>query len=253
MPENTLKLAIVGYGQMGKEIERLVNEDKRYAHCQISEIFDTDNQIDTSKDYDFDVAIEFTEPDSVLPNLEKLCKLGKNVVVGTTGWHKEMHQVEQWVEESGNGLVWATNFSVGVQMFFQLVTQLGKLVNHEAAYDIMTHEFHHRRKKDSPGGTALTIAKRLLAEIDSKKSIVTEELQRKIDKTEIHASSTRGGEIFGIHMVLADSLEDTIEMTHRAKGRSGFASGSLDAAIWVSGKKGVHEFGQSLQNKWGIA
>lgn len=241
------KIAIVGYGQMGHEIEK----QAKIKGFTVTDIFDTDNVIKTSQSYDFDVAIEFTEPKQCVENIKKLIDLGKNVVVGTTGWLDEKDAVEKYINDKGTGLVWASNFSVGVQAFFRIVSRFAQIMDSEEDYDILMHEFHHMRKKDSPSGTANTLAERIIEGVSRKKKIQIDPLQRRIEREELHVSSTRGGEIPGTHIVMADSLADTIELTHRAKNRSGFALGSLQAAEWINGKKGFHEFGEALEQKWG--
>jgi len=242
------KIAIVGYGQMGREIER----QARRRGYEVTDIFDSNYPLDTSKSYSFDVAIEFTEPTQTVDNIKKLADMGKNIVVGTTGWLHEKEGVEKYITDSGTGLVWASNFSIGMQVFFRLVSRLSSIIDYEEAYDIFTHEFHHKRKKDSPGGTALSIGDRILKEVTRKHEIVTDSLQRMIEPEELHVTSTRGGEIAGTHMVIADSKADTVELTHRAKNRTGFASGSLVAADWIDGRKGFFEFGDALDRKWGL-
>ena len=241
------KLALVGYGQMGREIEK----QAKIKGYMVTDIFDSDSPIDTSERYDFDVAIEFTEPSQAVDNIKRLTDLGKNVVVGTTGWLDEKEAVEKYINEHGTGLVWASNFSVGVQMFFKLVSSFAQMLDKEDDYDVLMHEFHHKRKKDSPSGTARTLAERLIEGVGRKEKMQIDPLQRKIEKGELHVSSTRGGEIAGTHIIMADSLADTIELTHRAKNRSGFALGSLQAASWIHGRKGFHEFGAALEEKWG--
>jgi 4-hydroxy-tetrahydrodipicolinate reductase len=241
-------IAIVGYGRMGHEIEKIAKSQG----YQISDIFDTDNKLEKGSNYDFDVAIEFTEPDQAVDNIKLLSDLGKNVVVGTTGWLDKSEEVRDYVKDAGNGLVWASNFSVGVQIFFRVIESFGRIINHEDGYDLLTHEMHHKNKKDSPGGTAISIAQKLIDRVDRKDKLVIDALQRKIEPNELHASSTRGGDISGTHTVIADSVVDSIELTHRAKNREGFASGSLVAADWIHGKTGFYEFGEALDSKWGL-
>lgn len=235
-----LKIALVGYGSMGKEIEKLT-QDK---DIQITDIFDIDNPI---KDGDYSVAIEFTQPDSVMQNIEKLANLKKNIVLGTTGWYGEEYLIKEIVKANDIGLVWASNFSIGMQLFFQIIEHASKLINSIEDYDIFMHEFHHKRKKDSPSGTAETISQILLNNINRKKKAQYKTSERKINPEQLHVTSTRGGEVPGTHSVYLDSIADTIELTHRARNRSGFALGAIKAAELIDGKKGFFKFDDLLQ------
>jgi 4-hydroxy-tetrahydrodipicolinate reductase len=241
------KIAIVGYGAMGKTIETLA-KDGGYV---ITDIFDKDYPIDPTQTYDFDVAIDFTLPNTVLDNIKTLSNMGKNIIVGTTGWYAKADEVKAIVEQSGNALVWGSNFSIGVQMYFKIIRYASALVNNLDFYDVMLTEMHHKRKKDSPSGTAETMAKIVLENIDRKTDTEYETTHGEIDNSKLHVSSIRGGEITGTHTMYLDSLADTIELTHRAKNRTGFASGSLLAANWALGKKGFYSFDQILSEIWG--
>lgn len=231
------KIAIVGYGQMGKQIEALALE----AGFEVSEIFDVDRPLKDGK-FDFDVAIDFTIPDTVFENVEILASKGKNIVLGTTGWYDRKDELKAIIDKYNVGLVWGSNFSIGVQMFFRIVENAAKLVNRSDIFDIMVHEMHHKRKKDSPSGTAVSIANLLLDNIDRKTELETSRVDNSLDDNTIHVSSTRGGEVFGRHTVYLDSISDSIELSHRAKSRAGFALGSLEAAKWIYGKKGFFKF-----------
>jgi len=153
------KIALVGYGAMGRVIEKLA-KDKGYF---ITDIFDENNKLDPNEDYDFDVAIDFTYPDTVIENIKILTSKGKAVVVGTTGWYDRKDEMSDLVTKNGTGLVWGSNFSVGVQMYFKIVKYASKLVNYLDSYDVMVHELHHKRKKDSPSGTAEIMGKIITA------------------------------------------------------------------------------------------
>ncbi|MER3329094.1 MAG: 4-hydroxy-tetrahydrodipicolinate reductase [Candidatus Kapaibacterium sp.] len=240
------KIAIVGYGAMGRVIEKLA-KDKGY---YITDIFDHDNPIDADEDYDFDVAIDFTYPDTVIENIKILSAKGKSVVVGTTGWYNRIDEVNDLVTKNNTGLVWGSNFSVGVQMYFKIVKYASKLVNFLDSYDVMVHELHHKRKKDSPSGTAEIMAKIITSNIDRKTGTEYNAINGEVDNSKLHVSSTRGGEITGKHTMYIDSLADNIELTHNAKNRTGFALGSLLAANWVHNKKGFYSFSEILTDIW---
>lgn len=238
------KIGIVGYGKMGKEIELVANN----RGFEITEIFDIDKQLSKNEKYKFDVAIEFTQANSVIENIQTLCRLHKSVVIGTTGWQSQINEIKDLVLSNGIGCVYSSNFSVGVQIFFRIIRQASKILNKTEGYDIMVHELHHSRKKDSPSGTALTLGNIILNEIDFKKIIDVNRQEGQIANETLHISSTRGGEITGTHTIYIDSAADTIELTHRAKNRSGFALGALMAARWIYGKKGFFEFSEVLED-----
>ncbi|MBM2816179.1 MAG: dihydrodipicolinate reductase [Ignavibacteria bacterium] len=244
MNEEYPKLAIIGYGSMGHEIEHLARENKFI----ITDIIDVDNRLSPDKKYQFDVAIDFSLPSVVVNNIETLIDLGKSVVVGTTGWYNDLDFVEQMVSNAGTGLIYGANFSLGVQIFMKLIKQAAKLANKTEDYDIMVSEIHHKRKKDSPSGTALSISEIILDELNSKNAILAETIHTQIPPNVLHVTSTRGGEVPGTHIVYLESLSDSIELVHRAKNRTGFASGALMAARWIHGRKGVYKFQDIFDN-----
>ena len=247
MSNNKLpRIAIIGYGSMGKEVESIA---KRQGF-EITNIFEIDNPVSDANSYEFDVAIDFSFPDTVVNNIKTLCKLKKNIVVGTTGWNNKQDEIKELVENSGVGLVYGSNFSIGMQMFFRIIDHATKLMNKIDGYDIFLHEMHHHRKKDSPSGTANSLIDTILANVDSKTEAITETMHGQILSDQLHVSSTRGGEISGYHKIFIDSFADTIELAHRAKNRSGFALGALSACNWVHGKSGFYNFEQVLENIW---
>jgi 4-hydroxy-tetrahydrodipicolinate reductase len=240
------KIALIGHGSMGKEIESLARE-KNY---EITEIFEIDKTISPEEEYEFDVAIDFSYPEAVMKNIEVISKLKKNLVIGTTGWYDDIEKARSLVENTGTGLVYGTNFSIGMRMFFKIIDEATKLMNKSDDYDIFMHEMHHHRKKDSPSGTAETLADIILGNVEKKTEKYTETMHGRIKPKQLHISSTRGGEIMGYHKIYIDSLADTIELAHRAKNRSGFAMGALTAAEWIHGKSGFFDFGTVLENIW---
>lgn len=234
------KIAIIGYGQMGKEIERIA-KDKNLA---ITDIFDIDKPIDSAKNYEFDVAIDFSHNSALLNNLTILADMKKNLIIGTTGWMEQMPNVKKIVADSGIGAVYGSNYSIGMQIFNRLISLASASINNVEDYDIFLHELHHKRKKDSPSGTSLSLANIITHNIDRKNQLLIDSAKEEIKPNELHVSSTRGGEIFGTHTIYLDSFADTIELTHRAKNRSGFALGAVNSAIWVHNKKGLFEFSE---------
>jgi 4-hydroxy-tetrahydrodipicolinate reductase len=240
MVGSDLRIGIVGYGQMGKMIEALAKAE----NITVGAIFDIDNPLRANSKHDYDVAIDFSTPDSVLDNIKFLSGIGKNVVVGTTGWHDKLEEVGLIIEGSGTGLVYGSNFSVGMNIMYSIIRTAAGKVNSFPDYDVMIHEIHHKRKKDSPSGTALSIAKIILDEVNIKNRILSDMVNGQINPEVLHVSSLRGGEIPGTHTVIIDSPADTIEITHRAKNREGFAAGALLAAKWIAGRKGLFEFSE---------
>lgn len=222
---------------MGRELEALATR----AQCRVVAIFDEERPL-TEEAKGFDVAIDFSLPNAVLHNVQRLAGLRKNIVLGTTGWGTVAAEVRAIVEQAGIGLVYGSNFSIGMQMFVRIVRAAARLANAHADYDVFLHEIHHTRKADSPSGTALTLADVVLHEVDRKTELLTETSHGRIAPEALHVSSSRGGEIAGTHTVALDSIADTIELTHRAKNRSGFALGALRAAHWIHGKTGMHDF-----------
>jgi len=231
-----MKIAIVGYGKMGKEIEAQAIS----LGIEVSKKIDMNDDIN-SMEFDKDeIAIEFTTPATCIENVKKLAAKGVSVVIGTTGWYDKIDEMKKLAEDNNIGILYASNFSIGVHIFWQIMEQAAKIINKAPEYDIFTHEFHHKMKKDSPAGTAITTANILLDNIDRKNRMVTEELQRPLEADEMHVSSTRGGSVFGIHNVYFDSEVDEIEISHKAKGRAGFAKGAVLSASWLKGKTGFY-------------
>ncbi len=171
-----------------------------------------------------DAVIDFTTPEAVIPNIEACARAKANIVVGTTGWYQELDRMQALVEQSGNALVWASNFSIGVNLFFHIAHMAASALGY--GYHGSIVERHHAQKKDAPSGTAVMIQK-LMERVSGKKLEIT---------------SVREGETVGMHVVLLDSPADSILLTHDAKNRRGFALGAVRAAEWIAGKKGFYDF-----------
>lgn len=232
------RIAIVGYGAMGRELERLAPS----VGCSVTQMFDDAEPLTHKTFVDFDVAIDFTQPDSVLRNVELFCALRCPFVIGTTGWYDKLSDVEAMVDAAGIGCVWGSNFSIGVQMFLRIVRTAAIMAHDSPDYDIMVHEWHHHRKRDSPSGTAISVAHVIIDEMERKNHIAVETQYEPIDPSALHVTSTRGGETVGRHIVTLDSAFDTIDIVHNSKNRSGFAHGALLAASWIAERKGFYEF-----------
>jgi 4-hydroxy-tetrahydrodipicolinate reductase len=173
-----------------------------------------------------DVVVDFTTPSCVVANIEACIKAGKNMVVGTTGWHGELDRIRQLVESRGTGLVYAANFSVGVNLFFDIARAAATALRHE--YSGQIFERHHAHKEDAPSGTAIAIQR------------VIQEASGRGEHLEI--TSFREGDVVGMHEVVLDSSADKIYLCHDAKSRQGFADGAVRAAEWIAGKKGFYDF-----------
>jgi 4-hydroxy-tetrahydrodipicolinate reductase len=210
---------------MGKLIEQLAPEYGFSIHTRI------DVNDDLHRAAGSDVAIEFSAPDAALGNIETLAGLGIPTVVGTTGWLDQIDRVRAAVGKGGAGLVWAANFSIGVNVFLRAVHETARLLANEPAYGAWAWEIHHHTKKDAPSGTLLA----LLNEVRDAG------YDRPID-----ASANRAGAHPGTHEIGFDSAADTITLRHTARSREGFARGALKAAQWIPGKKGVFEFKEIL-------
>ena len=237
-----MKIALIGYGKMGKEVER-VAKLRGHAVCAIIDKSDsaaTHKLIDGSGSClkDADVVIDFTVPASVIGSIRKVTAANKNMVVGTTGWYDGITEAKQLVGQSGIGFIYSSNFSVGVNVFYRIVEAAAKLINKVPEYDAFGYELHHSQKLDSPSGTAKSIAELLVKNISRKKQVQYDKLDRKINPEELHFASIRSGFIPGTHVVGFDSEADTIELKHTARSRAGFALGAVMAAEWLKGRKG---------------
>ena len=236
----TMKIALIGYGNMGRDVE---NALKDTPHKVVSVSYRTLNEgLDKAGIAKSDVAIDFTAPSIVLTNIENVAKLGVNMVIGTTGWYEQLPKVKQIVNKNKIGIVYGQNFSIGANIFFQIVDFASNLVNRFGGYDVFGLEVHHAGKKDSPSGTAKKLADVIMKQVPTKKKLVNDPLQRQITNEELHFTSIRGGRNPGFHEITFDSPADQIKLSHQAHGRRGFALGAIMAAEFIKGKKGLHSF-----------
>ncbi|HEX4132982.1 MAG TPA: dihydrodipicolinate reductase C-terminal domain-containing protein [Bryobacteraceae bacterium] len=227
-----MTIAIVGYGKMGRMIERLASERGISIGPKLDEFNNADFSGITSENFrGVDVAIDFSTPATVVGNIERIAALGVNLVVGATGWQDHMPHVRSIVDRTGIGLVWSPNFSVGMNAFFRILNAASKLLANESEYEAWAWEIHHSAKKDAPSGTLLKLVDEMRAA----------GYGRRID-----VSSNRAGAMPGTHEIGFDSTADTITLRHTARSREGFALGAIKAAEWVAGRKGFHEFGDIL-------
>jgi 4-hydroxy-tetrahydrodipicolinate reductase len=228
---------------MGREVENVLAQRGHQVAGRVDPADEAADHTAVTPDLlaESDVAIEFSLKEGVLDNARMYAETGTPAAVGTTGWTADREAVVRAVNAAGIGYVAGANFSVGAHLFLAVAARAAKLIGQIPDYDIMAFEVHHRRKADSPSGTALTLASRLLENLPRKQRIVTDKLSRRIEPDELHVASIRGGEIPGTHTVLVDSPFDTIEITHRARSRGGMAFGAVLAAEWVREKRGFYD------------
>jgi len=227
-----MKLAIVGYGRMGKEVEQ---QAQQRGH-EICSILDVGDSLTASALNGAEVLISFILADAVLPNLQKAAKLGISVVEGTTGWYDKLAKAK---ELSNLTMIYSPNFSIGVYLFSKIVGTAARLIGPLSEYDCYVHEFHHKGKNDSPSGTAKKLADILLEHLPQKGTSLYDTSHGVIDQSMLHVTSTRVGRVPGIHEIGFDSSADEITLKHTAHGREGFALGAVRAAEWIIGKSGI--------------
>ncbi|HJZ98251.1 MAG TPA: dihydrodipicolinate reductase C-terminal domain-containing protein [Candidatus Solibacter sp.] len=224
------KLAIVGYGKMGKLIESLAAAYDFEVALKLDEFNNSQSEGLTAANFKgIDAAIEFSIPGAVPANVEGIAALGIPIVVGTTGWLDHIDQVKASVEKHNGALVWSPNFSIGVNAFFRIIAEAARLIAAEQEYGAWAWEIHHSQKKDAPSGTLLKLV---------------DEMKRAGYTRPIDVGSNRAGAIPGTHEIGFDSSADTITLRHTARSREGFARGALKAAQWIIGKKGFYEWPQ---------
>jgi 4-hydroxy-tetrahydrodipicolinate reductase len=237
-----MKIALLGYGKMGKIIEKIATDRKHEIVLKI----DLDNQHELTAEnlQKADVVIEFSTPATVLGNIEQCFKAGVPIVVGTTGWYEHLSAIKQQCAAGNNAFIYATNFSVGVNIFFHINKILAKLMNKQPYYEVQVEEIHHMQKLDAPSGTAITIAEGIIENLDAKKqwvNVLTDTNNTADDNAkadDVLIESYRIDSVPGTHTVIYDSEVDTIEIKHTAHNRNGFALGAVLAAEWIQDKKG---------------
>jgi 4-hydroxy-tetrahydrodipicolinate reductase len=237
-----IRLILVGYGKMGKMIESVLNEDNSHysGRFKLEGIYDVDNPIHDNYKGNADVAIEFSTPSSATDNIKYLISNEVKVVCGTTGWYEQVAEIEKLVAEYKGGLIYASNFSLGVNIFFSIVKHSAGLIAGLKQYDISIEETHHTHKLDKPSGTALRLAEYVKQKVTSKNKITCDKTNPL--ENEINIISKRTGEVVGNHKVIFDSTSDKISLEHDAKSRRGFAEGALLAAEFIAGRNGFFRF-----------
>jgi len=240
-----MKIAILGYGKMGQEIERIAILQKHEVALIIDSAEDWEKVGDRLGEVD--LAIEFSQPDTVIENIYHCFDANVPVVVGTTWWHEDLEQIRKDCLERGQTLFFSSNFSIGVNLFFELNRKLAALMSKWVDYEISIEETHHIHKQDAPSGTAIVLANDIIRNNGRKEKWVKKMPE---NPEELGIQSFRTENVPGTHKVKYESDNDSIEIIHTAKNRRGFAIGTLLAAEWLLGKKGIYEMKDLLVHKY---
>ena len=255
-----MKTALIGYGKMGRLLEERLTEKGHKVLAVIDPNYkgpfypeDSKSLLSGAQVYasleeamngpsgkslkDADAAIEFTNPKTAPGNLLFLAREKIPAITGTTGWYENLPSISKAVNDSGTSLLWAPNFSLGVNLFYRIAAYAAKLMDPFPEYDAAGFEIHHNKKADSPSGTAKTLTEKVLAQMTRKKKAVYDMMERPPEAEELHYASLRVGSVFGNHSLFFDSPADTIEITHSARNREGLAAGTILAAQWLTEKK----------------
>jgi len=223
-----MKLALIGYGAMGKLVEALAKTEGHEVSRALTSRDGVESLTEELRGHD--AAIDFSVADAVRTNTEACMRAGVPLVEGTTGWNAQSEDVRRIVAEANGALLYGANFSIGVNLFYRVVAHAAELFGRVGSYEPFIEEAHHSRKRDAPSGTALKLRDIVAAHT----------------KGDISVASTRAGHIAGTHRVGFDSLADQVLLTHTARSREGFAAGSILAARWIVGKRGVYEFTEAI-------
>lgn len=228
-----MNIALLGYGKMGKEIEAIALKRGHSISLKVDE--QNADSFDINLLKDSDVAIEFSTPHTVINNIKKCFEVETPIVVGTTGWYDSFKEIENECQQKNATLFHATNFSLGVNLFFKLNTYLAELMNKYEEYEVEMEEIHHIHKLDKPSGTAISLANQILSKIERKTKWSIEEK----NADTLFIKDVREGEVPGTHIIKYSSEVDDIEIMHKAHNRKGFALGAVIAAEYVKNKKGI--------------
>lgn len=229
-----MKVAIIGYGKMGHEIENVL----KARGCEVGLIIDADNagDLNAQKLAGIDVAIEFSAPAVAFENIVKCIECGVPVVCGTTAWLDRYDEVVELCKKKNGAFFYASNYSIGVNLFFKINAELAKMMNQFSEYDVTLNEVHHTQKKDAPSGTAITLAEGILENCKRKKQW---HLGTTTEADLLEITAQRRSVVPGEHTIVWESDVDTITIQHNAKSRRGFAVGAVVAAEFLVGKKGI--------------
>ena len=240
-----MKIALIGYGKMGKEIEQVAVSLKHEIVLRISK--ENVTQFTRENLKGADVAIEFTQPAAAFFNISKCIDSGIPVVTGTTGWYDQLGETKELCQMKNGAVLYASNFSIGVNLFFELNIRLSELMKTHSEYKVSLEEIHHTQKLDKPSATAITLANDIIAAASHKKSITINDTEKN-NEEKLFINSVRKENVVGIHSVKYQSEIDNIEIKHEAFNRKGFALGATLAAQWLIGRKGFFEMKDFLKN-----
>lgn len=229
-----MKIALIGYGKMGKTIEKLATQSGHEIVCKVGR---QDSQFFNQPILEAaEVAIEFSQPQAAIQNIKRCIDLGVPVVSGTTGWNEQMEEVQQYCLSKNGAFFYASNFSIGVYLFSRINEQLAKMMNPHSNYEVKMEEIHHTQKLDAPSGTAISLANGLLNNLERKSSWVNEPTD---NAATLPIISKRIENVPGTHTIEWNSPIDRIKIEHIAHSRDGFAGGAIAAAQWIIGRKGI--------------
>jgi 4-hydroxy-tetrahydrodipicolinate reductase len=254
-----VKIALVGYGRMGRAVEEAAIER---GHKIVARIDAAESPpgagLPTEGLNGAEVAIEFSVPDAAADNIAALASAGVDVACGTTGWYDQLDEARRAAQAAGTGLiyapnfslVYAPNFSLGMQAFFRLAQAAAQLAERLTDWDVHLLEAHHRHKVDHPSGTARQLAELLLGELSRKERWELGTESGAVDPEALQVTAVRAGEIVGMHSIGLEGPGDRIELRHEARNRGGFARGAVAAAEWIQGRKGVYTLDDMLKELW---
>lgn len=244
-----MNVILMGYGRMGREVEQILNQK---GHSIVARVDPGGMGDMTTADEESlkkaDAVIEFALPEGIVKRAELYSSYGLKAVIATTGWEKQRKDVLSPFKEDSAAIMYGSNFSIGAHLFFRLSSYAASLINKVEDYDVALIEYHHNKKIDSPSGTALTAAGKILENLDRKKEILPGNPPGAIKAEQLHVASVRAGNIPGIHKVCMDSPADTIEVSHSARNRGGFALGSVLAAEWLLDRSGIFSVDEFMQD-----
>ncbi len=246
-----MKIAIIGYGKMGKELEKAAISRGHEIVLKINS--ENSNKIKPVDLYAAEVAIEFSTPSAVFANIRMCFNSSIPVVVGTTGWYQELDEIKKECMNGGHSMMYASNFSIGVNILFELNRMMANIMNYQPDYDASIEEIHHSHKLDSPSGTAIALAKDIISKLDRKERWIDIDPDSNVENHkhpgDLTINSMRLGEVIGTHIVKYRSKVDKLELRHEAFNRTGFAEGAVIAAEWIKDKKGCFTMHDLLNGK----
>ena len=239
-----MNIALIGYGKMGKAIEKIAIEKGH----QITAIVDSKNPIELMNINNIDVAIEFTRPELARKHMVYCLEKGLPIVVGTTAWKEDLPAITELVNKQNGSLVHASNFSIGVNLFFEMNKKLAKIMEAHPAYKLEMTEIHHTQKLDKPSGTAVTLAEEIIEQNTNYNHWRLAEDNELVNENEFFIHALREENVPGTHLISYESQIDSIHFEHVAHTRDGFALGAIVAAEWLQNKKGIFTMKDVLQH-----